>query len=66
MIALSAQKFIADIAHDALQYSKSRAQNAAGGGRDKKKDRKLALAMEDLSSALAEYGINAAKPDYYT
>ena len=65
LIALAAQKFIADIAHDALQHSKSRSHNAANP-KDKKKDRKLVLTTEDLSSALAEYGINATKPDYYT
>lgn len=29
-------------------------------------EKKIVLNMDDLSSALAEYGVNAKKPDYYT
>lgn len=36
--------------------------------RDKKaaNSKKTVLAMDDLSAALAEYGVNSRKPDFYT
>ncbi|KAG9307501.1 hypothetical protein G9A89_017331 [Geosiphon pyriformis] len=62
LMALAAQKFISDIATDAFQYCKIRAQSKkAGVG---KRNRTI-LTLEDLSSALSEYGINIKKPDYY-
>eukprot|EP00026_Physarum_polycephalum_P020138 Phypoly_transcript_22529.p1 GENE.Phypoly_transcript_22529~~Phypoly_transcript_22529.p1 ORF type:complete len:154 (+),score=27.33 Phypoly_transcript_22529:117-578(+) len=62
LIALAAQKFISDIATDALQYCKIRQQSAS---RDKSKARKLVLTLEDLSQSLKEYGINLKKPEYF-
>ncbi|CAO3680108.1 unnamed protein product [Umbelopsis vinacea] len=63
LLALAAQKFITDIATDAFQFCKIRQQ----GNRSKQgKDRKTVLTMEDLSAALAEYGVNIKKPDYYS
>ncbi|KAI0675531.1 transcription initiation factor TFIID 23-30kDa subunit-domain-containing protein [Trametes maxima] len=72
LLSLAAQKFVSDIAADAYQHARIRA-NAAGGrsranqlgpasARDKTK---TTLTMDDLSSALAEYGINARKPEFY-
>jgi len=62
LMALAAQKFISDIATDAFQYCKIRQQSKkAGVG----KRNKTILTLEDLSSALSEYGINIKKPDYY-
>ncbi|KIP10043.1 hypothetical protein PHLGIDRAFT_101921 [Phlebiopsis gigantea 11061_1 CR5-6] len=71
LLSLAAQKFVSDIASDAYQHARIRS-NAAGGrsratqgpaaARDKTK---TTLMMEDLSSALAEYGITSKKPDFY-
>ncbi|KAI0704290.1 transcription initiation factor TFIID 23-30kDa subunit-domain-containing protein [Cytidiella melzeri] len=71
LLSLAAQKFVSDIAQDAYQHARIRA-NATGGrsratqgpasARDKTK---TTLMMEDLSSALAEYGINSRKPEFY-
>ncbi|KAF7796339.1 hypothetical protein EIP86_007516 [Pleurotus ostreatoroseus] len=72
LLSLAAQKFVSDIAADAFQHARIRA-NAAGGrsrgpatgpaaARDKTK---TTLMMEDLSSALAEYGITSRKPEFY-
>ncbi|CAG8449238.1 10368_t:CDS:10 [Ambispora leptoticha] len=61
LMALAAQKFISDIATDAFQYCKIRAQSKKAIG----KRNKTVLTLDDLSAALSEYGINIKKPDYY-
>ncbi|KAG6837164.1 hypothetical protein H0H93_013754 [Arthromyces matolae] len=73
LLSLAAQKFVSDIAADAYQHARIRT-NAAGGrartnqplgpGLIKDKTR-TTLTMDDLSAALAEYGIHARKPDFY-
>ncbi|XP_064486157.1 transcription initiation factor TFIID subunit 10-like [Ornithodoros turicata] len=62
LISIAAQKFISDIANDALQHCKMR-----GAGQSKKatKDKRYTLTMEDLSPALLEHGINVKKPYYF-
>ncbi|KAJ8264928.1 hypothetical protein COCON_G00140270 [Conger conger] len=65
LISLAAQKFISDIANDALQHCKMKG-TASGSSRSKTKDKKYTLTMEDLSPALTEYGINVKKPHYFT
>ncbi|XP_030640338.1 transcription initiation factor TFIID subunit 10 [Chanos chanos] len=65
LISLAAQKFISDIANDALQHCKMKG-TASGSSRNKTKDKKYTLTMEDLTPALAEYGINVKKPHYFT
>ncbi|XP_044160005.1 transcription initiation factor TFIID subunit 10 isoform X1 [Bufo gargarizans] len=65
LISLAAQKFISDIANDALQHCKMKG-TASGSSRSKSKDKKYTLTMEDLSPALSEYGINVKKPHYFT
>ncbi|GIY71422.1 transcription initiation factor TFIID subunit 10 [Caerostris darwini] len=62
LISIAAQKFVADIANDALQHCKMR-----GAGQTKKsgKDKRYVLTMEDLSPTLGEFGINVKKPHYF-
>ncbi|KAM4563139.1 transcription initiation factor TFIID subunit 10 [Odontesthes bonariensis] len=65
LISLASQKFISDIANDALQYCKMKG-TASGSSRNKTKDKKYTLTMEDLTPALSEYGVNVKKPYYFT
>uniref|UniRef100_H3D363 Transcription initiation factor TFIID subunit 10 n=1 Tax=Tetraodon nigroviridis TaxID=99883 RepID=H3D363_TETNG len=65
LISLASQKFISDIANDALQYCKMKG-TASGSSRSKTKDKKYTLTMEDLAPALSEYGVNVKKPHYFT
>lgn len=65
LISLASQKFISDIANDALQHCKMKG-TASGSSRNKTKDKKYTLTMEDLTPALSEYGINVKKPYYFT
>ncbi|TFK17319.1 transcription initiation factor IID, TAF10 subunit [Coprinopsis marcescibilis] len=74
LLSLAAQKFVSDIAADAYQHARIRT-HAAGGrirvnqpltGPGSAKDKtRTTLTMEDLSAALAEYGINSRKSEYY-
>jgi len=63
LVSLAAQKFVSDIAHDALQHCKMRGSGQSS--RKSGKDKRYTLTMEDLTPALAEYGINVRKPPYF-
>lgn len=72
LISIAAQKFISDVANDALQHCKTRTSNAPtshGSSRNPKaqnnKDRKYTLTMEDLAPALSDYGITVRKAHYF-
>lgn len=63
LVSLAAQKFISEIANDALQHCKTRGANQ--NTKVKGKDRRYTLTMEDLTPAVAEYGIVVKKPHYF-
>ncbi|KAL2630120.1 hypothetical protein R1flu_014806 [Riccia fluitans] len=67
LVSVAAQKFISEIASDALQFCKIRQGNAKSGdkSRGQGKDKRLILTTEDLSAALKEYGVNLKKQEYF-
>ena len=64
LVSLAAQKFVSDVANDALQHCKTRGASQTSKT-SKGKDRRYSLTMEDLTPALAEYGITVKKPHYF-
>ena len=65
LVSLAAQKFVSDVANDALQHCKMRNAGQAVKN-NKSKDRKYVMSMEDLGQALNTQGITVKKPPYYT
>ncbi|KAF9417953.1 hypothetical protein SFRURICE_002340 [Spodoptera frugiperda] len=68
LIALASQKFLSDIANDALQHCKMRTSSQmTQSSKNPKgpKEKKYVMTMEDLAPALQEYGIIARKPHYF-
>lgn len=66
LIAIAAQKFLADVANDALQHCKTRSSSSHNAKPHKPtKEKRYTMTMEDLVPALNEYGINAKKPYYF-
>ncbi|ERN05871.1 hypothetical protein AMTRI_Chr10g231270 [Amborella trichopoda] len=66
LVALATQKFIAEIANDALQLCKARQSAVVKDKRDKlQKDKRLILTNDDLSKALREYGVNMKRQEYF-
>ncbi|VVD02553.1 transcription initiation factor TFIID subunit 10-like [Leptidea sinapis] len=68
LIALASQKFLSDIANDALQHCKMRTSSQlAQNSKNQKgpKEKKFVMTMDDLVPALQEYGIVAKKPHYF-
>ncbi|XP_058114939.1 transcription initiation factor TFIID subunit 10 isoform X2 [Magnolia sinica] len=66
LVAVATQKFIAEVAGDALQQCKARQSSVVKDKRDKQqKDKRLILTMDDLSKALREYGVNMKRQEYF-
>ncbi|KAG4935154.1 hypothetical protein JHK82_049450 [Glycine max] len=66
LVAVATQKFVAEVAGDALQHCKARQATIPKDKRDKQqKDKRLVLTMEDLSKALREYGVNLKHQEYF-
>ena len=61
LISIAAQKFISDIAVDALTHNKMR-QSLCG---KKKNSRKFVMNTEDLLEALKDKGISVKKQPYF-
>ncbi|KAJ6732172.1 TRANSCRIPTION INITIATION FACTOR TFIID SUBUNIT 10 [Salix purpurea] len=58
LVAVATQKFVADVATDALQQCKARPAPVVKDKRDKQqKEKRLVLTMEDLSKALSEFSL---------
>lgn len=73
LVALIGQKFITDVANDAIHHHRMRNSGPAGRsgasatlGGPLSSGKKNVLTMEDLAAALADYGINIKRPQYYT
>ncbi|XP_008445294.1 transcription initiation factor TFIID subunit 10 isoform X2 [Cucumis melo] len=66
LVAVATQKFVADVASDALQHCKARQAAVVKDKRDKQqKDKRLILTMEDLSKALREGIVNVHAFSFY-
>ncbi|KAF3957181.1 hypothetical protein ACB098_08G051800 [Castanea mollissima] len=66
LVAVATQKFVSEVASDALQQCKARQAAVVKDKRDKQqKDKRLILTMEDLSRSLREYGVNVKHQDYF-
>jgi len=63
LVSLATQKFISDVATDSLQQFKVR---QASISKKQRQDKSTTLTLEDLTPALAEYGITLRKPPYFT
>ena len=66
LVSLAAQKFVSDVASDALTNCKMR-QTASSVTSSKKggKEKKYVMTVEDLSVALGDQGVNVKKPPYF-
>ncbi|KAL5559595.1 hypothetical protein UlMin_035806 [Ulmus minor] len=66
LVAVATQKFVAEVATDALQQCKARQASVVKDKRDKQqKDKRLILTMDDLSKALREHGVNVKHQEYF-
>ncbi|GLT44461.1 hypothetical protein SLA2020_183560 [Shorea laevis] len=66
LVAVATQKFVAEVASDALQNCKARQAAVVKDKREKQqKDKRPILTMEDLSKALREYGVNVKHQEYF-
>ena len=65
LVSLAAQKFVSDVAADALTHCKMRQNNVNAVNKKGVKEKKFVMTTEDLSQALGEQGVSVKKPPYY-
>ncbi|KAJ6834920.1 transcription initiation factor TFIID subunit 10 [Iris pallida] len=65
LVAVSVQKFLSEVASDALQHCKARQAAPVKDKSKQPKEKHLVLTMEDLSKALREYGVNLKHQEYF-
>lgn len=71
LVSLAAQKFVSDIVADAVALCKSRTSAGISKGRSaaavaaRAEKPKINLTIDDLSSALKEYGVRVRRPEFY-
>lgn len=63
LASITSQKFIANIANDALQHCKMRTANSQN--KKAPKDKRYTLLFDDLIPVLSDMGISIKKPQYY-
>eukprot|EP00092_Neocalanus_flemingeri_P032665 GFUD01035530.1.p1 GENE.GFUD01035530.1~~GFUD01035530.1.p1 ORF type:complete len:146 (+),score=56.63 GFUD01035530.1:52-489(+) len=64
LVSLAAQKFISDLASDALTHCKMR-QASNNNIKKVNKEKKYVMTVEDLAIALEDKGIAVRRPPYY-
>ncbi|KAL4561237.1 hypothetical protein LXL04_033400 [Taraxacum kok-saghyz] len=66
LVAVAAQKFVSEVATEALQQCKARPAPVVRDKKEKQqKDKRLIMNMDDLSKALQEYGVNVKHQEYF-
>ena len=68
LVSLAAQKFVSDVAGEALQHARLRGGavgTGTAGSRKGSKERNAVMTTEDLASALGEQGVVVKKPPYF-
>ncbi|KAJ9184131.1 hypothetical protein P3X46_007902 [Hevea brasiliensis] len=66
LVAVATQKFVAEVAGDALLQCRARQSAVVKDKREKQqKDKRPILTMEDLSKALRDYGVNVKHQEYF-
>ncbi|KDP33473.1 hypothetical protein JCGZ_07044 [Jatropha curcas] len=66
LVAVATQKFVSEVAMDALQQCRARQTSVVKDKREKQqKDKRLILTMDDLSKALQGHGVNVKHQEYF-
>ncbi|KAG0495799.1 hypothetical protein HPP92_000463 [Vanilla planifolia] len=65
LVAVATQKFISEVASEALQHCKARLAAPVRDKSKQPKEKRLVLTMDDLSKALREYGVNLKHQEYF-
>lgn len=65
LIALAAQKFLADVSNDAFSHARLRQGSMPAPKKASARDVKLTLTIDDLERAFRDYGVNLCKPPYF-